>query len=97
VNEPNREKVIELLALWRGAATRTRGLLRARGDMPKTLASAFSGAFTAITDARSKLRQPTADVLASTEPAMQAIDKVTDELGELSGQLLADPQGATDA
>src|SRR5690242_16719623 len=43
----DRHRTAEYLGHWKNAASRTRGLLRARGDVPRVLAAAFSGAFAA--------------------------------------------------
>jgi hypothetical protein len=83
----------ELLAHWRSSATRARGLLRARGDLNRSLAAGFTGAFGVITETRSQLRQAGVDAAAVAEPALRAIDNVMDEIGDLGGQLLGDPQG----
>jgi hypothetical protein len=87
-------RTLEVLSHWRNGASRTRGLLRARGDVPRNLGSAFTGAFAAISDARIKLRMPSPDVTSVTEASLRAIDKVMDEIGDLGGQMLGDPQGA---
>jgi F0F1-type ATP synthase membrane subunit c/vacuolar-type H+-ATPase subunit K len=84
----------ELFGHWRNAASRTRGLLRARGEVPRPLAAAFTGAFTAITETRARLREPNPNLVTASQPALRAIDKVMDEIGDLGGQMLGDPQGA---
>jgi hypothetical protein len=93
VSSADAQRASEYLSHWRNAASRTRGLLRARGDIPRPLASAFTGAFTAITESRAKLRDAQPDVAAATEPALRAIDRVMDEIGDLGGQMMGDPQG----
>ena len=87
-------RVSEHLSQWRNAASRARGLLRARGEIPRPLASAFTGSFAAITESRTLLREQESDVPASVEASLRAIDKVMDEIGDLGGQMLGDPQGA---
>jgi hypothetical protein len=94
IHADQRERASEHLTYWRTSASRARGLLRARGDVPRSLASSFTGSFTAITEAKARLRDPTVDVTTAAEPALRAIDKVMDEIGDLGGQLLGDPQGA---
>lgn len=90
VDEDKAAECRQLLAHWTISATRARGLLRARGDIPKDLAAAFTGAFRRITDARAAIRDEPTELAAAMVPASKAIDKVLEEMGDLAGQMLGE-------
>jgi hypothetical protein len=87
-NNPVRSR--ELLAHWAMSATRARGLLRARGEVPTDLGSAFSGAFRRVTEARAAIREDPGSLATASAPASKAIDKVLEGMGDLAGQMLGE-------
>jgi hypothetical protein len=58
--------------------------------MAPDVASAFTGCFRRITEARDSIRVDQTKLGEAAAPANKAIDKVLEEMGDLAGQLLGE-------